>query len=153
MTRLSPEMRDQGRAVAGRWELFSHSADVGVRGIGPTKARAFEMAAMALTAAICDPDSITPTRPVDIACEAPDIELLLVAWLNAVIYEMATRRMVFGRYDVDIAGLQLQGHAWGEAVDVERHNPGVEAKGATFTELRVAPHPDGGWVAQCVVDV
>jgi len=41
----------------------------------------------------------------------------------------------------------------GEPVDVTRHRPAVEAKGATYTALSVAGNADGAWVAQCVVDV
>ncbi len=40
-----------------RWEHFEHGADIGVRGIGPTPASAFEQAALALTAVITDPAS------------------------------------------------------------------------------------------------
>jgi hypothetical protein len=79
------------------WELFSHDADVGVRGFGATVAEAFEGAALALTAVITDAP-IAPNTRVDVACEAPDIELLLVEWLNAVIYEMAVpQRCGIGR--------------------------------------------------------
>jgi SHS2 domain-containing protein len=46
----------------------------------------------------------------------------------------------------------LKGTAWGEPVEVERHAPAVEPKGATFTELKVSKE-GGGWIAQCVIDV
>ena len=138
--------------VEGRWEHFPHGADVGVRGHGPTRAAAFEQAALALTAAVCDPGSVLSEEAVEIDCEAADEELLLAAWLNAVVYEMAVRRMLFGRFAVAIDGLRLHGRAWGEPVDLGRHRPAVEVKGATLTELRVAQGP-GGWLAQCVIDV
>jgi SHS2 domain-containing protein len=38
-------------------------------------------------------------------------------------------------------------------VDVARHQPAVEVKGATFTELKVRRTDQGEWLAQCVVDV
>jgi tRNA nucleotidyltransferase (CCA-adding enzyme) len=38
-------------------------------------------------------------------------------------------------------------------VRVERHQPAVEVKGATYTALKVARDEQGRWVAQCVVDV
>ena len=68
-------------------------------------------------------------------------------------YEMATRRMLFVRFEVAIDGEALTGRAWGEPIDVARHQPTVEVKGATFTELRVWQSSDGQWHAQCVVDV
>ena len=90
---------------------------------------------------------------MEIACEAPDDELLLVDWLNAVVYEMATRKLLFGRFEVSLEGHRLRGRAWGEPIDVARHQPAVEVKGATLTCLRVGQEADGTWVAQCVVDV
>ena len=127
------------------YEHFPHGADIGVRGIGPTREAAFEQAALALTAIVVDPASVAPRTGVEIACEAPDDELLLVDWLNAVVFEMATRSMLFGRYEVTIDGGRLNGRAWGETVDRARHQPTVEPKGATMTALGVQRRPDGTW--------
>jgi tRNA nucleotidyltransferase (CCA-adding enzyme) len=138
--------------VQSRWEHFEHGADVGVRGCGATKAEAFEQAALALTAAVADPAAVRPLERVELACEAPDDELLLAEWLNALVYEMSTRRMLFSRFAVTLEGTRLQAQAWGEPVDAARHQPAVEVKGATYTDLRVVPQDDG-WVAQTVVDV
>jgi SHS2 domain-containing protein len=136
-----------------RWEHFEHEADVGVRGIGATPAQAFEQAALAMTAVITDPASVVPRERVEIACENADRELLLTQWLNALVYEMATRRLLFSRFAVTLGGGKLTAVAEGEAVEVARHHPAVEVKGATLTELKVAREADGAWVAQCVVDV
>jgi tRNA nucleotidyltransferase (CCA-adding enzyme) len=136
-----------------RWELFPHEADMGVRGFGNTKAEAFEQAALALTAVATDLKSVQAKEVVNISCAAPDDELLFVDWLNALVYEMATRNMLFSRFEVRIEALQLYGKAWGEVVDVLRHQPAVEVKGATYTALRVAQDENNGWLAQCVVDV
>lgn len=142
-----------GASPVEHWEHFPHGADVGVRGLGPTREAAFEQAAYALTAALVEPERVEPKEEIEIVCEAPNDELLLVDWLNAIIYEMATRRALFGRYTVRIEGEKLYGKAWGEPIDIARHEPGVEIKGATYTALRVAQEANGRWVAQCVVDV
>ncbi len=135
------------------WEHFAHGADIGVRGLGATKSEAFEQAALALSAVLTDPACVEATTAVGIRCEAVDDELLLVDWLNAVNYEMATRNVVFARFAVTITGNVLSGTAWGEPVDRARHHPAVEVKGATYTALRVGRRKDGVWVAQCIVDV
>lgn len=139
--------------LPARWEHFDHGADIGVRGFGPTKEAAFEQAALALTAVIAEPDLIQERDAVSISCEAGDDELLLVAWLNAVISQMAVRRMLFGRFQVELDGRRLTGLAIGERIAPERHRPAVEAKGATYTSARVARTAAGGWLAQTVVDV
>jgi SHS2 domain-containing protein len=136
-----------------RWEHFPHGADVGVRGFGASPAEAFEQAALAMTAAITDLELVHPHQAVQITRDCPDREILLTDWLNALVYEMATRHMLFGRFRVSIDGPHLTGVAEGERVDPARHHPAVEVKGATLTQLQVARQPDGTWVAQCVVDV
>jgi tRNA nucleotidyltransferase (CCA-adding enzyme) len=134
------------------WAHFSHDADIGVVGMGPTKAEAFRQAALALTAVVTDPLKVAPLQPVAVFCQAPSEELLLVEWLNAIVYEMAVRKMLFADFAVEIEAGELRATAYGEPVDVARHEPAVEIKGATLTALQVT---DGvnGWRAQCVVDV
>jgi tRNA nucleotidyltransferase (CCA-adding enzyme) len=136
-----------------RWELFPHGADMGVRGIAPSKAAAFEQAAVALTAVVTDPARVAAKDSVHLSCTAPDDELLLVEWLNALIFEMATRKMLFARFEVAIENHTLAATAWGEAIDFDRHELGVEVKGATCTSLQVCREESGQWSAQCVVDV
>ena len=135
------------------WEHFEHEADIGVRGCGPTAADAFEQAAIAMTAVITDPANINPVEEADIECEGPDMELLLPDWLNAILFEMSTRGMLFGEFKVRFNEGKLFGTAKGERVDIERHRPTVEVKAATYTALKVTQQQDGTWLAQCVVDV
>lgn len=138
----------------GHWEHFAHESDIGVRGIGNSCPEAFEQAALALTAIVTDPVGVRAEHRIELRCKAPDPELLLVDWLNAIIYEMATRHMLFSRYEVRLLDDgNLQGAAWGEAVELSRHRPAVEPKGATYTALKVRRQEDGSWLAQCVVDV
>lgn len=137
---------------AAHWEHYEHGADIGVRGYGVSEAQAFEQAGLALTAVIADPAAVLPREMVATQCEAPDDELLFAEWLNALVYEMATRKMLFSRFLVRIDGTRLDAQAWGEKVDIARHHPAVEVKGATYTTLRVA-QDHGTWVAQTVVDV
>lgn len=139
--------------MAKAWEHLPHGADIGVRGHGATLAEAFANAAVALTAVITEPERVRPATPVSLHCEAPDAELLLVDWLNALIYEMATRGLLFSRFEVQIADGHLDATAWGEPVCPARHRPAVEVKGATLTGLAVRALADNAYTAECVVDV
>jgi SHS2 domain-containing protein len=134
-------------------EHFSHDADIGVRGRGETLAEAFGRAAQALTAVVTELETVREKTSVDIRCGPAEPEVLLFDWLNAVIFEMATRRSLFSRFEVIVGREGLTARAFGEPVDVARHRPAVEVKGATMTGLRVAREKDGSWVAECVVDV
>ena len=109
--------------------------------------------AEALTALVADPEYVRPVESVSIRCEAPDDALLLTDWLNALIYEMAARKMLFGDWRVSIDGHVLTATATGEPVDRTRHEPVVEVKGATYTALAVDRDSEGNWHGQCIVDV
>jgi SHS2 domain-containing protein len=135
------------------WRHFSHDADMGVRAEGATPEQVFEQAALGMTALITDPGGVATAEDVEIACEAPSLELLLIDWLNALVYEMAVRRMLFGRFVVKLDGTRLHAVASGERVDVGRHQPVVEVKGATYTALGFRRRDDGRWEAQCILDV
>jgi tRNA nucleotidyltransferase (CCA-adding enzyme) len=135
-----------------RWEHFSHDADIGLVGLGPTKAEAFRQAAIALTAVVTDPARVNAVTSIEVVCHGPDDELLFVEWLNTLVYEMSVRSMLFADFSVEIKDGELHAAARGEPVDLERHEPAVEIKGATMTSLHVTP-VCGGWRAQCVVDV
>jgi SHS2 domain-containing protein len=142
--------------TASGWHHFDHSADMGICATGASLEETFTQIALGMTAIVTDAP-VRSSEPVPIRCQAPEAELLLIDWLNALIFEMATRRLLFGRFEVDIeataAGLELSATAWGEPVDPARHQPAVEIKGATYTALSVTEQPDGGWLARCVVDV
>ncbi len=140
----------------GRWEHFEHKADIGVRGFGAMPAEAFAQAALALTAVVTDPSSVVPREKVEFDLDRDDdgdLELLFVDFLNAIVYEMAVRKMLYSRFEVRIEAQKLHAVLWGEPVDRERHQPAVEVKGATYTELEVSEIRPGEWLAQCVLDV
>lgn len=140
------------------WRHYEHEADIGIEGIGVSKVDAFIQAALALTAVITNLDNVDPKTKVEIICEAPNDELIFVDWLNALVYEMANRKMLFSRFELDINSKQadtrvLYASAWGEKIEQTKHQPAVEIKGATYTTLSVYTDDNHLWHAQTVVDV
>ena len=135
-----------------KYETFEHEADIGIRGFGNSVAEAFENAAAALYSIEVNIDCVRPEERRTVKVSAPDRELLLVEWLNALLSLSDINRMVFSKFDVNIRGTELNGTAWGEHLDRERHQADVEVKGATYYMLSVK-EIDGRYVAQCVVDV
>ena len=97
--------------ITACWKHFPHEADVGVCGVDATLAEAFEQAALALTAVITDLAVVSPKEMIRLSCAAPDTELLFVDWLNVLIYEMATRKMLFSRFEVHLKEGRLTAQA------------------------------------------
>ena len=139
--------------MAGHWEHFSHPADIGIRGFGPTREEAFAQAALALTAVIVDLEKVRPREAVDIVCREDDDEMLFMNWLGSLLYEMGTRNMLFSRFEIEPVEGGVRARAWGEPVGAGKHKPAVEVKAATYAGLKVAKDSDGNWLAQCIVDV
>ena len=135
------------------WEHFCHESDIGVLGKGKSIEEAFEEAALALTAILTHPKEIEPIEKITIKCQAPDLDLLLIDWLNALIYEISANQLIFSKFKVKISNHHLQGEAWGEKIIQEKHQPAVEAKGATYSQLKVEKDDQGHWIAKCVIDV
>lgn len=99
------------------WELFSHKADMGIRGIGPTFDKAFEQAGLALTGVMIDPAQVHEIKHIKVTCRAPNRDALFYDWINELIFQMSTLNMIFSRYKVTILNekneFSLVGEAWG----------------------------------------
>jgi SHS2 domain-containing protein len=134
------------------YETFEHEADIGIRGFGGSIEEAFENAALALYSIMVNIDSIVPREKKIVTAAAPDQELLLVEWLNALLSLSDIERMVFSKFEVKMERTALSGVVWGERLDRARHEARVEVKGATYHMLSVREQ-DGRYTAQCVVDV
>lgn len=135
------------------WEHFEHLAAIGVPGYGGSRAEAFAQTTFALTEIVTRLRAACPDVRVEVACEDSGPEYLLVGWLNAVVLEMATRRMLFGRFEVSLDGAWLRASMFCEPVEGARHLPAVNIKGATLTDLALRELFSGGWLAQFVVGV
>ena len=137
----------------GHWEHYSHDADIGIRGSGPTIESAFEMAALALTATVTDLEKVLALENCFITCRNEnDLDLLFFDFLNEVIFQMDVNQMLFSKSEIQFRHNILTATLSGEKINLEKHHPAVYIKGATFTDLKVGLQ-DGRWIAQCVIDV
>ncbi|MFO8143878.1 MAG: archease, partial [Dehalococcoidales bacterium] len=84
------------------FEIFDHTADVGVVAYGNDASEAFASAARGLFSLITDPGSIQEITWRDTELVAPDEESLLVDWLNELIYLFDVEKLIFRRFEVDI---------------------------------------------------
>jgi tRNA nucleotidyltransferase (CCA-adding enzyme) len=135
------------------WEHYSHPADMGIRGFGKTVGQAFEQAALALIAIMTDPKDIAAKDKIEIECEETDNEMLFFEWLNALLFEIGSKNMLFSKFEMKLDDNKIKAKVWGEKINPQKHNPVVEVKAATYTDLKVKQSENGLWIAQCIVDV
>jgi SHS2 domain-containing protein len=139
----------------GTFEVFEHTADVGLRVESESLDGLFTEAARGAFALIVEnPESIRPLHPVQIQLQAEDVEGLFVDWLRELIYRFETDHILFAEFNVHIADDRraLTAECRGEPADWSRHLPDNELKAVTYHGLRVE-QTAGGWEAEVIFDI
>src|SRR5437879_6252575 len=135
------------------YEVFDHTADLGLRIKAANLSALFEEAAQALFSVIVeDLGSVQPLQCVDISLPADDRESLLFDWLNRLLYQCDAQHLLLGRFQVTVNDQGLHGKAWGEPLDRGRHVLEHEVKAITYHGLKVE-QTDSGWLAEVIVDI
>jgi len=135
------------------YELFDHTADLGLRVTAPTLDELFVDAGRGLFAMIVDrPDAIEPRVEEKFEIPGEDKAFLLFDWLRALLTKSETDGVVFGQFAVTLHEGGLTATAKGEPLDAVKHGLGREVKAITYHELKVEQRGDG-WFAEVIVDI
>jgi len=119
------------------YKIVEHTADVGIEAYGRSLEEAFENAAKGMFAIITNKSKIDNiiSKKIEIKNEGDD-ELLLVDWLNELLYIHDVEGLVFGEFDVSIDE-KLVAYAFGEEYNRQKHGYGVEIKAVTYHMLEI----------------
>jgi SHS2 domain-containing protein len=135
------------------YELFDHTADLGLRVTAPDLPALFAQAAAGLTAMLVDlPANVQPRHERRFEVAGDDREYLLFDWLKALLLAFETDRFVACACDVVVTAAGLEAAARGEPFDPSRHGLGREVKAVTYHGLSVT-ETAGGWQAEVIVDI
>src|SRR5947209_5693583 len=114
---------------ASMYELFEHTADLGLRVRAADLDTLFAEAAQALFSVISeDLAAVTPAERLDVRLESEEREYLLFDWLRALLYDFDAKHRLFSRFTVHVDEGGLTGTAWGEPIDRARHELDHEVK-------------------------
>ena len=134
------------------FEIINHTADVGIIAYGASPSETFANAARALFSLITELDNVEEVLHRDIELVAPDLESLLVAWLNEFIYLFDTENVLFKRFEISkLNNTQLKARSYGEKVDKSKHKLKTGVKAATYHMLRI--DKGDGCKAQVLFDI
>jgi len=136
----------------GSYELLDHTADVGIRIVAESPEALFETAAVALTELMTDTATVEPKLESTVALKEESLDLLLVSWLQEILYLMDAEGLVFSVFEVRIEGTKLQATLGGEPFNPEVHPRRSDVKAVTYYHLEVTTHDDG-WQAQVILDI
>src|SRR5262245_55139527 len=135
------------------YELFEHTADLGLRVRATDLNTLFAEAAACLFSAVLeDIRTAMPSQSVTVELSGTDREFLLFDWLRDLLLRFDADHMVFGKFEVQVRDDGLTGTAWGEPLDPARHMLAHEVKAITYHELKVV-RDGNGWLAEVIVDI
>ena len=135
------------------FEVFDHTADLGLRVRAATLSELFNEAARGLFAQlVSNPLDVAPRNQQKFTLQAASHPYLMVDWLNALLYAFETDQVLFQKFDVQVSAMRLEGSVWGEPVDAARHQLANEVKALTYHGLSVEPCSQG-WRAELILDI
>ena len=121
-----------------RFRIIEHTADTGLVAYGRQLEETFANAAVGMFSIMTDLRKVREkeARVVELAEE--DMEGLLFAWLNELIYLFEVDRLLCRRFVVEeLEERRLKAICYGEKIDLKRHNLKIGIKSATYHLLRV----------------
>mgnify|MGYP001589043594 FL=1 len=139
----------------GSFEIFEHTADVGLRIEATSLEELFVAAARGVFSLIVEnPEAIEPRQAVRIEIESEDLSGLFVDWLRELIYRFETEHLLLVEFRIELSDdrRRLRADCRGEKADWSRHLPDNELKAVTYHGLRVEQTPTG-CEAEVILDI
>lgn len=138
-----------------KFEIFEHTADIGIRAYGKDLNKVFENAATGMFDIITDLDKVQSVGEYRVNIEAQDLEQLLVDWLSELLYIHTVKSVMFSGFSVDIKEEKgewlLKGSASGENYDESKHPYNTEIKAVTHHILKI--ERNDVWKTQVLFDI
>lgn len=135
------------------YEVFEHTADIGLHAYGHTLPELFTNAASGMESLMVAPTQIAATVSREVSVEGHDLVSLLVSWLNALIFLFDTEYLLFSQFEMlDFTGTQLQARVTGEAYNANCHDLSSAIKAVTWHEASVQPTAEG-YQARIIFDI
>jgi SHS2 domain-containing protein len=135
------------------YEVFEHTADIGMHAYGSTLRELFIHAAQGMESLIVSPEQVGVQVSRHIVVEGHDIVSLLIAWLNELIFLFDTEYLIFREFEIEsLTETRLEGRALGEPYDAHHHELSSAIKAVTWHEAAVE-QTDEGYKARIIFDI
>ncbi len=135
------------------YEVFEHTADVGLHAYGSTLPELFIHAAQGMESLMVSPEQIDVQVSREIVVEGHDVVSLLIAWLNELIFLFDSEYLIFRQFEIEsLTETDLKGRASGEPYDAKHHDLSSAIKAVTWHEAAVDRN-DVGYKARIIFDI
>lgn len=136
-----------------KYEVLPTTADVGLIAYGKDLVELFKNAAEGMFDLVAEMENVKPEKEEAVDVSGPNLEELLVAWLNELILLFDARWFLAKEYDItELTEKHLKAVVKGETYNAERHAIKTGIKGATYHKLEIKKM-DHLWRAQVIFDV
>ena len=138
------------------YKYLEHTADILFQAEASSLEELFRQCALAVEESMVDVQKVKPLRKVQIKHKNKNIDYLLFDFLCDLNYYKDAKQLMFSKFDLEIKKVKdeyrLMCRAWGEKLDVNKHNPKVDIKAITLHMFEVK-QTKKGWFAQVLVDI
>jgi SHS2 domain-containing protein len=135
------------------YEVFEHTADVGLHAYGNTLPELFIHAAQGMESLMVSPEQVRLLVSREITAEGHDVVSLLIAWMSELIFLFDTEFLIFRAFEIDsLSEISLKGRASGEPYDAQRHDMSSAIKAVTWHEAAVERIAEG-YKARIIFDI
>jgi SHS2 domain-containing protein len=135
------------------YEVFEHTADIGLHVYGSTLSELFIHAAQGMESLMVPPEQIRIQVSRQLEVDGHDSVSLLIAWLNELIFLFDTEYLIFCQFEVEsLTETHVRGRASGEPYDAQRHELSSAIKAVTWHEAAVE-QTDDGYEARLIFDI
>jgi len=144
-----PELPEPPKA----YEVFEHTADVGLHAFGRTLPELFVHAAQGMESLLVPAEQVRAVTSRQITVDGHDTISLLISWLNELVFLFDTEYLLFRNFVIEtINETQLTGRAYGEPYDRQRHHLSSAIKAVTWHEAAIT-RLDEGYQARIIFDL
>jgi SHS2 domain-containing protein len=141
------------RTVEKPFEVIDHTADIGIVAYGADIKQVFANAALGLFNLMADLDDFEEGMQRDLELSAEDVEVLLIEWLNELIYIFDVEHIIFKKFEIEkLTSTEITARCFGEKMKPGQHKLKREIKAATYHMLRISKE-DGTYKVQVIFDI
>ena len=132
-------------------------ADAYIAAYGRTLEEAFENAALAMFEVMTDTSKVEAKRKFDIKVKGIDLFSLLYNWLEELLVIYCSEGVLLSRFKIHEIKktnneYELEGEAWGEEFNPEKHEQRTEVKAVTYSLMEIKKN-NGLYEVRVVFDI
>ncbi|MBI3313438.1 MAG: archease [Candidatus Omnitrophica bacterium] len=139
------------------YEVFEHTADIGLKIYGRTFQELFRHGALGLFNLVTEVDALNQPdnkkASLDIELTGENAGDLFLKWLRELLFVFSTRKLILLSFNFKIlTENKLKAEAEGIVFDPSRHEPKYEVKAVTYHQFKIEKKKTG-WEAEGIFDI